>query len=80
MYLFYWLMMYLFLWDVYVRGRHYFFISIIVSCFTCATLITDLYYELFMIYVFYFLFYEIKILFYFYLYSVELLSTLATDR
>ena len=38
-------MMYLFLWDVYVRGRHYVFISIIVSCFTCATLITDLYYE-----------------------------------
>ena len=45
MYSFYWLMMYLFLWDVYVRGRHYVFISFIVSCFTCATLIIDLYYE-----------------------------------
>ena len=33
--LFYWLMMYLFLWDIYVRGRNYvFFISFIVSCFT----------------------------------------------
>ena len=31
----YWLMMYLFLWDIYVRGRNYvFFISFIVSCFT----------------------------------------------
>ena len=42
--------MYLVLWDVYVRRRHYvfvffFFISFIVSCFTCATLIIDLYYE-----------------------------------
>ena len=46
--------LYLFLWDVYVRGRgrHYVFIfifiifsSFIVSCFTCATLIIDLYYE-----------------------------------
>ena len=36
-------LMYLFLWDVYVRGRHYVFIS--VSCFTCATLAIDLYYE-----------------------------------
>ena len=35
--------MYLFLWDVYVRERHYVFISI--SCFTCATLIIDLYYK-----------------------------------
>ena len=49
MYLFFWLMMYLFLWDVYVKGRHYvfyfyfFIIYFIVSCFTCATLIIDLY-------------------------------------
>ena len=40
------ILMYLFFWDVYVRGRHYvFFISFIISCFTCATLIIDLYYE-----------------------------------
>ena len=39
--------MYLFLWDVYVRERHYVFIS--VSCFTCATLIIDLYYEVIII-------------------------------
>ena len=39
------ILMYLFLWDVYVRGRHYVFISIIISCFTCATLAIDLYYE-----------------------------------
>ena len=39
--------MYLFLWLVYVKGRYFFyvFISIIVSCFTCATLTIDLYYE-----------------------------------
>ena len=36
------ILMYLFLWDVYVRGRHYvFFISFIA----CATLMIDLYYE-----------------------------------
>ena len=34
-----------FLWGVYVRGRHYVFTSIIVSCFTCATLAIDLYYK-----------------------------------
>ena len=48
MYIFFWLTMYLFLWDVYVRGRHYilcFFVSFIVSCFTCDTLVIDLYYE-----------------------------------
>ena len=45
MYIFFWLTMYLFLWDVYVRGRRYAFTSIIVSCFTCATLAIDLYYE-----------------------------------
>ena len=32
-----------FFMGVYVRGRHYVFISI--SCFTCATLAIDLYYE-----------------------------------
>ena len=37
------LMMYLFVWDVYVRGRHYVFIS--VSYFTCTTLAIDLYYK-----------------------------------
>ena len=36
---------FIFLWVVYVRRRHYVFISIIVSCFTCATLAIDLYYE-----------------------------------
>ena len=31
---------------VYVKGRHYvFFISFIVSCFTYATLVIDLYYK-----------------------------------
>ena len=31
---------------MYMLGRHYvFFISFIVSCFTCAILIIDLYYE-----------------------------------
>ena len=39
--------MYLFLWDVYVKERYYVFIS--VSCFTCATLIIDLYYEVIII-------------------------------
>ena len=34
---------FIFLWVVYVKGRHYVFIS--VSYFTCATLIIDLYYE-----------------------------------
>ena len=33
----------IFLWVVYVGGRHYVFIY--VSCFTCATLAIDLYYE-----------------------------------
>ena len=48
---FFWLMMYLFLWDVYVRGRYFvlcylfIIISFIVSCLTYATLIIDLYYE-----------------------------------
>ena len=45
MYLFILLMFFFFLWVVYVRGRHYVFISIIISCFTCATLAIDLYYE-----------------------------------
>ena len=49
------ILMYLFLWVVYVRGDtlFYVFISIIVSCFTCVTLAIDLYYEV-MICVFYF--------------------------
>ena len=34
---------FLFIWVVYVRGRHYVFIF--VSYFTCATLTIDLYYE-----------------------------------
>ena len=50
----FWLLMYLFfslgcichLCVVYVKGRHYvFFISFIVSCFTYATLVIDLYYK-----------------------------------
>ena len=40
---------FIFLWVVYVRGRYFvlcfFFFSFIVSCFTCATLAIDLYYE-----------------------------------
>ena len=73
MYIFFWVMMFffsysnifIFLWVVYVRGRHNVFISIIISCFTCATLIINLYYEAIHRY---FLFCEIKnfILFYFY--------------
>ena len=59
------ILMYLFLWDVYVRGRHYvFFISFIA----CATLMIDLYYEVIHDMSFIFLFCEIKNLFWFYLY------------
>ena len=92
-----------FLWVVYVRGRHYviFYVSFIVSCFTCVTLIIDLYYEviygiclLFSV----FCFVKSRIFFCFtcifhtcvymfvecfrnlQVYSVMLLSTLATDR
>ena len=43
-------------------------ISIIVSCFTCTTLIIDLYYEVIHDMSFIFLFCEIKNLFWFYLY------------
>ena len=82
------LMMYLFVWDVYVRGRHYVFIS--VSCFTCTTLAIDLYYEVIhdksriyfvftcifhtCVYVFVECYRNIQVD------SVVLLSTLATDR
>ena len=66
MYSFYWLMLYLFLWVVYVRRRHYGFTSFIVSCFAYAKLIIDSYYKV--IHNMYLLF------------SVVLLSTLATDR
>ena len=55
---------------VYVRGRHYvfifiFIIFIIVSCFTCATLIIDLYYEV--IHDMSFIFYFVKSRIYFFL-------------
>ena len=44
------------------------FVSFIVSCFTCDTLVIDLYYEVIMVYVFYFQFCEIKNFVLFYLY------------
>ena len=49
----------------------FFIIFIIVSCFTCATLIIDLYYEVIhdiYIYIYFFFFCETKNLFCFYLY------------
>ena len=59
------ILMYLFLWDVYVRGRHYvFFLSL--SLFRVSHMLHWLLIytmRLFMIYVFYFLFCEIKNLF-----------------
>ena len=83
------------LWVVYVRRRHYGFFF---SCFTCSTLAIDLYYEVIHDMSFILCFCEIKKLFCFtcifhtcvYVFvecfrniqvdSVVLLSTLATDR
>ena len=89
------ILMYLFLCDVYVRRRHYVFIF--VSCFTCATLAIDLYYKVIHDICLYFLFCEINNLFCSYIFhtcvyvfvecfkniqvdSIVLLSTLATNK
>ena len=67
---FFWLMMYLF-YCLYMLGGDitffffFFIIFIIVSCFTCATLIIDLYYEV--IHDMSFIFYFVKSRIYFFL-------------
>ena len=63
------LMFFFFLWDVYVMGRHYVFLSLLLFLVSHVLHWLLIYImRLFMIYVFYFLFCEIKNLFCFYLY------------
>ena len=58
------ILMFLFLWDVYVRGRYYVFLSLLLFLVSHVLHWLLIYImRLFMIYVFYFLFCEIKNLF-----------------
>ena len=66
-----------FLWDVYVRGRHYVFLSLLLFLVSHVIHWILIYImRLFMIYVFYFLFCEIKNLFCFYLYFLHVFMCL----